>query len=100
MNELDRPRRGPLPSDERPSADIPQSGAAAGMERREAAGMPNRLFVTASALLALLSGTALGARDRVNSPPAAPATDASLRAMQALLDDYVKTGKVTGIVAA
>ncbi len=61
--------------------------------------MPNRLFVTASAFLALLSTTALGARNR--APPAASlAADASLHAMQALLDDYVKTGKVMGIVAA
>jgi CubicO group peptidase (beta-lactamase class C family) len=60
--------------------------------------MPKRLIVAASAFLALVPGATLEARDQ--APSHAPATDASLRAVQSLLDGYVSSGKMPGIVAA
>ena len=57
-----------------------------------------RLFVTATTIAALLTGTAIA--QQAASPPAAvaPAPAVSFAATQALYDSYVAQGKVPGIV--
>ena len=54
--------------------------------------------LTAAMACALLSGTALGARDRSTPMPTAEA--GALRRVQAVFDDCVRTGKMSGVVAA
>ncbi|HEX7695026.1 MAG TPA: serine hydrolase domain-containing protein [Sphingomonas sp.] len=59
-------------------------------------------FVTATATIALLAGTAAAQQAAVPLPIAAPRTAAAspLPATQALYDSYVATGKMPGIVGA
>ena len=75
-------------------------GPAAGKVKRRTSKAPNRLLLVASIGLAVASCTPLETHG-ASPPPGSPANaDVRVRAMQALLDDYVASGKVPGIVAA
>ena len=62
--------------------------------------MSRRLIATGAILLAALPGAALEARGASPSPAPAVAATASPQAVQSLLDSYVASGKVPGIVVA
>ncbi|GAA0329732.1 serine hydrolase domain-containing protein [Sphingomonas oligophenolica] len=62
--------------------------------------MRTKLIVTASVVLALAAGAPVAGCEALPSQAASATADVSLPALQSLLDSYVSSGKVPGIVVA